>query len=448
MLTKPNQPQRDFITNVYKYNNNIFRAGWGTGKSLAIAHCAFLSIYDWELGVDGAFLGPTFGELERTLLRAWETVVPKGYYHISRGSDPHIKCYGWGGERPALIYLYSCATEKDEKRIEGANLGWGAFDEGQDLTESAVHRLRGRVRLPSVKRLRIFGGTLSESGTWVHHEFAKGTASVWRWAEGTLLDNQENLHPDYGKTLRGMLSPRLARSRIDNIFAPQDGQIYPEFDLLRHVSVDSIPLREDLPFYVGQDFNRAPMATTISQYDPDLDMDFIVGEIVEPNTTPLAARAVAQWFIDRGIDYRDYRKVVVYPDASGQSVNQITDSNNHAVFREEGFFVDALPCNPRVEHRDNAVSCRLLTSDGQVHLTIDPSCVQLIDAFQKLRDKGRSTSPHSHVLDALGYTLHRLHPITDGFLSEEDRAALETSEASRGAVLDSERAWQDSSTPF
>lgn len=454
MLVKPNNPQREFVTNVYQNDHCLFRAGWGTGKSLAIAWCAFLNIYDWEPGLDGAFLGPTFGELERTLLKAWEAVVPKGYYHIVRGADPHIKCYGWadegteGADRPAIIYLYSCATEKDEKRIEGANLAFAAFDEGQDCTESSVQRLLGRLRLKQANRLRLFGGALSESGTWVHQEHLKVEQSIWKQTIGSAYDNQENLNPQYIPNLRRVLSPRLARSRIDNVFTPQEGQVYPEFKPDVHVSYEPIALRPWLPFYVGQDFNNAPMATAIYQYDPDLDHGFFVGEIVEPNTTPLAARAVAQWFADRGIDWRDHRRVVVFPDASGKALNQIVPTNNHEIFRDEGFYVDALLANPPIETRDNSVSCRLLTGDGKHHLTIDSSCVNLIESFQKLRHKGRKTSPYSHVIDAAGYVIHRLHPINANRLSASEKEALASHDEQAGAALDSERAWQGSSTPY
>jgi hypothetical protein len=74
---------------------------------------------------------------------------------------------------------------------------------------------------------------------------------------------------------------------------------------------------------------------------------------------------------------------------------------------------------PRVVDRVNAVNAMLDPADGQVRLTMDPSCGELVsdletiswDAYGKV---DKSDPQRTHASDALGYCIARLFPIGSG----------------------------------
>src|SRR5688572_27940575 len=66
---------------------------WGVGKSVMCAYAAWLLATKYEPGLSGLFFAPTAGQLQRTLLKAWEERVarPGCYRVVTSGPNPRIE---------------------------------------------------------------------------------------------------------------------------------------------------------------------------------------------------------------------------------------------------------------------------------------------------------------------------------------------------------------------
>jgi len=76
--------------------------------------------------------------------------------------------------------------------------------------------------------------------------------------------------------------------------------------------------------------------------------------------------------------------------------------------------------NPPVVARVNSVNARLRSVDGTIRVRIDPKCQHLIRDFEGVQykkgsnDIDKAGAPElSHISDAFGYLIHRLHPMTE-----------------------------------
>lgn len=418
-----NTKQREIVRAAFfAFTLYVFTA-WGVGKSVALAYVAWKSLQRWAPGVDLCFVAPTMGQLQRTLVKAWEKVAdPRFYRLVKSGPEPRIEFFGG---RPATIYLFSADAEE---RIEGPSFGGAFVDECQDVPKSTIDRLRGRLRDVSVAMPRLVLGGLPESGTWAHEDLVvhplpglqvdfPADASPPRpetplWIRGKTEDNQEHLHPSYIPTLARTLPTNLFRSRVLGEFANPEGLVYPAFQRARHVR--PAPFQKGYRVVVGIDFNVTPyLPAVIYQEHPECDETWGVAEIVLPESSVKdLVPALLQWCEGQGIDHQDPTQIVLVPDASGAS-RAVTDlSSPHAILKKAGFVLDVPAANPEVSARDNAVDARLGTADGNTHLRFDPTgCARTIAAFEAVRREGRKRHPGNHLLDAAGYPLHRFHPV-------------------------------------
>ena len=109
------------------------------------------------------------------------------------------------------------------------------------------------------------------------------------------------------------------------------------------------------------------------------------------------------------------RRTIVYPDASGAqrrtSANGITD---HIILSNAGFQLKVGAINPAV--KDRIASVNSVLKHDNCRLTIDPTCVKVLNGLGKhvYKEGTRQPEKHSgldHFNDALGYMVNHLFPI-------------------------------------
>jgi hypothetical protein len=407
----PTPKQQEAIRAIYLNDNVLTVCAWGVGKSVVDAWAGYLSATDWEPGLDGFFFAPTFGQLHRTIVKAFVDVVarPGSYRLISSGVNPRIEI-PLPRRRLSTIYLLS-GEETTSARMEGINAAWGAGDELQDVRRSVWERAAGRIRHRQARRLRRWGSGLPESGTWLEEDLVVEPKPGLVWVQGQTMDNP-HLSPAYVENLRRTLPPNLFKSRVLGQFASPEGMVYAPFS--RETHVRPCPFNPALRVLIGQDFNNSPMASVILQ---EVGAEtWVVGEVIEPGTTSEHAQKLKAWLKARGVE-PDARgrfpreRVVVVPDASGSQRQHATGASDHAILVEAGFALDGPAANPLIKDRDNALLARLQTADGVRHLFVDPSCRRTIAALSGLKHEGRARSEHGHACDALGYPVHRYHAL-------------------------------------
>ena len=99
-----------------------------------------------------------------------------------------------------------------------------------------------------------------------------------------------------------------------------------------------------------------------------------------------------------------------YPDPAGKARSTTSRRSDHQILRDHGFLIRTKKSHPSHIDRLNALNRKLQDADGNIGMTIDPSCVYLIkDLEQCQRDKrgglDKSQINLTHALDACSYAI-------------------------------------------
>lgn len=414
------------LTTIYNNPLTFIAGGWGGSKTTSLVYAAYKSAFRWSPGLPGIMSAPTFGQLYTGFVERWRRYIPEELYTLYQsGAVPRIECYTPQGI--STIYL---ASGQHAQRIEGKEASWAGADEVQDMPD-LFERLVGRVRDPGASHLRFFAAGLTVQG-WMQEVLEDEKLGPVAWVRVKSTDNP-TLPKAYFENLKRRLNKRQYKIFALGEFAPPEKAIYPAFYHDQHVE-DFIPYDPSLPLLIGQDFNLNPMASTLVQMIPacalhDAPRCFhCVGEVIEEGTTVDQARKVAGLCLAEGFNYKDPRRVISIPDASGISGQHARGDSDVGVFMQEGFtvrgpawnalqkrlgFEPAGPCvNPYVRDRDNAVNAALENGEGLKRLYFSKrGCPKTIQAMANLTEKGRAHSIHDHPTAALGYVIAYLDPI-------------------------------------
>jgi hypothetical protein len=155
------------------------------------------------------------------------------------------------------------------------------------------------------------------------------------------------------------------------------------------------------------DFNLDPMSAVVCvrHHDTLLAIDEVV--MWGSNTDEMAQELRTR--------YPD-KRVIIYPDpASRQRKTSAGGRTDLSILQNAGFEVKAKTRHALVRDRINAVNSRLLSSDGQRKLLIDPKCKQTIESLERQTYKEGTSVPNKdgfdHMNDALGYLVEYLFPV-------------------------------------
>ena len=165
------------------------------------------------------------------------------------------------------------------------------------------------------------------------------------------------------------------------------------------------------------DFNLDPMSAVVCvrHHDTLLAIDEVV--MWGSNTDEMAQELRAR--------YPD-KRVIIYPDpASRQRKTSAGGRTDLSILQNAGFEVKAKTRHALVRDRINAVNSRLLSSDGQRKLLIDPKCKQTIESLERQTYKEGTSIPNKdgfdHMNDALGYLVEYLFPVRTERIVEQPR---------------------------
>ena len=233
------------------------------------------------------------------------------------------------------------------------------------------------------------------------------TQHDWKPFSYTTLEGG-NVPPEEIEAAREDLDERSFKQEYEASFINYQGQIYynwnPELHLQRR-SIDDMPRNEIL--HVAMDFNIDPLVAAVCRITGDeihvIDEVYINGS----NTYEMAEELKRRYPVNR---------MYVYPDASGQARKTSSNTSDHNILRQAGFTLKVKGINPPVKDRLAAVNASLLSGTGQVRLTIDPKCKNVISCISKQTYKEGTQIPdkssgHDHLNDALGYLVHWINPI-------------------------------------
>jgi hypothetical protein len=300
----------------------------------------------------------------------------------------------------------------DFERLRGTNLAWFGLDELTYTQEESWLRLEGRLRDPKATRQCGFAAWTPKGYDWVYRKFVVNRPPAYDliYAQGS-----ENRHllardPDFYERLRDSYDERFYAQEVLGEYLSLDGnRVYRSFAQGEHIEGRSINMVK--PLMWALDFNVDPMSSVIAQIRDG--RVHVFDEIVLRHAT---TKQACQEFLKR---YPKHQPGVwVYGDASGFA-QQTTGLSDYDMLREEFGLLCMYPMelkvprsNPHVRDRINLVNTKLKSANGDIGLTVDPKCKELIMDFEQVAYKGDTGQidkdrdrMRTHASDALGYLI-------------------------------------------
>jgi len=394
--------QQCFLASIYFGFETFGLGGVRSGKTTVTVEAAIQAAFEWEPGETGILAAPTWGQLERNLLTPWRELAPKGRWTIINDpKDPRIECYLGGGKISKIIL----ASGRNPETLEGATAAWGAGTELQQM-QGFWAQVRRRVSSKTAKKIRLWGDGLTVEG-WLTLEVQTAGIGVIYFST---FDNEHNLAAGYLRNLQKRLTARQWAIYVLGKWAGAEDAIFPNFSRAIHAT-NPVHFRPGCRVFVGQDFNLNPMTSIFSHWvGGEL---LIFDELIQPNTTQEQASAIVQWAKDRGIDWKDDKKLIVVPDGSG-AYRQQSGLTNFFLFKQAGLNLGIFGKNPLKIDGDQAVLVLLENALKEHHLFLDPDhCPRTVEALSQFRHKDRAVKNHplSHPVEAVRYLAHYLAPI-------------------------------------
>ena len=267
---------------------------------------------------------------------------------------------------------------------------------------------------------------------------ANGFDALWEMAEKGNKDSPEYTPgfrtwkiptPDCGLPSGSPEAIRFAKSTMSPAQFNQEylilptaltGRICPDYDM--DLNESTISLDPKKPLLISMDFNVAFMIATINQIEvyeehhPNGRLKYreerihCIDEFTQTNTTTdKFARALFA-------KYSDWKgNLIVYPDASGSARKTSSDTNDHAILRDNGFRIQTNRANPAHEMRINSFNRMVLDALGRRKYFVNKRCKNVIKSLIGLtyNSEGKidKKSGYDHAYDAASYLIAYLYPI-------------------------------------
>jgi hypothetical protein len=376
----------------------------GSGKSQALCQEAIRLSYlnPGRLGLIGA---PTYPMLrDATQVALFEILAANGIpYEHNRGENTLL--FKDTGSR----ILFRPVEEFE--RLRGTNLAWFGLDELTYTQEEAWLRLEGRLRDPQATRLCGFAVWTPKGFDWVYRKFVTANRKPGYFV--VLAKPFENRHllekvGDFYERLKDSYDEKFYAQEVLGDYLNMDsGRVYSAFRAEQHVQ--PAPVNPALPLEWALDFNVDPMASVIAQSSGG--HVWVVDEIyLRDSTTAEACEEFTRRYPNHGPG------VVIYGDSSGKQ-RQTSGWTDYGII-EECFRTSAHTqtrmhvekSNPAVRDRISLVNRQFRSAAGDIGLTIDPKCKELIRDLEEVCYKAESGEidknrdrMRTHASDALGY---------------------------------------------
>lgn len=374
-------------------------SGYGGGKTFAACHKAMTLMLS-NAGYDGIITEPNYPLLVQILIPELKKALEffEIPYRLSV-ADTIFYC-SVGGVETRII----CKSMESVDRIIGINAAWVVMDEfdtaKQELAYGAYLKLLARIRVGNVKQMVIV--STPEGFKAMYRIFvSEKNRGDKRLIKAKTADNKY-LDKNYIETLRAIYPSNMLGAYLDGEFLNLTaGSVYPEFNRLLNATNEVINATE--PLHIGMDFNVGKMATAVCVLRNDTP--HAVAEHTGMLDTPTTIALLKARYPDH--------KIIIYPDASGQSRKSNNASETDlTLLRQAGFQVMVNFSNPAVKDRILTVGKMVESRDFKINPDL---CPELVEAFEKQAyDKNGEpdkTSGFDHLLDAIGYLISYRYPI-------------------------------------
>lgn len=290
--------------------------------------------------------------------------------------------------------------------LRGVGLDYLVLDEFAEMNKEAWFEVL-RPTLADKQGGALFIGTPKGFSNWAHDMFLMEEKSKqWKSFQYTTIDGG-NVPDEEIQAAKQDLDERSFRQEFLATFEEYAGRVYLSFNRKQNVK----PYEGNIPhtIYVGCDFNIDPMSAVLFAREGDTLHVFDEVRIFSSNTNEL---------VDEITNRYPRARIIAFPDPAGAqrktSAGGITDIR---ILQNAGWTVKANRKHTPIRDRVNAVNARLQSASGDVFLYVDPKCKHTIEGLEKQIFKEGTSQPDKssgldHMMDALGYAVDGLYPIT------------------------------------
>ena len=379
-------------------------SGYGGGKTFSAARKA-VHLATLNPGVDGIVTEPTFPLLTQVMFP--ELAASLEYFGVKYKFNKVESIFycDINGAQTRII----CGSMENYDRLIGINAAWCVCDEfdtsKMDVAYSAYVKLLGRLRKGSVRQMVIV--STPEGFRAMHKIFVLEHDSTKRLIQARTEDNY-HLPQDYIDTLKSQYPSQLIEAYLGGQFVNlTSGTVYYAYDRARCRSTETI--RDGEPLFIGQDFNVGKMASTI--YVKRSNGWHAVAELCDLFDTPDVIRVLK--------DRYSAHRIIIYPDASGQSRKSVGASQSDvALFQQAGFEVRVNSRNPAVKDRVLAMNKALEIGQVWVNDRTCPTTARGLE--QQAYDKNGEPDKQGgcdHQCDATSYVISYEMPVVKPVLN-------------------------------
>lgn len=303
--------------------------------------------------------------------------------------------------------MFFCRTMDNYEDFRGFEISDFWVDEKAYAKHQAMKVLRGRMRAPGTRMFRGLGTTSPAGFNWFYDEVVVTPIKNSRLVRAKTKDNI-HLPDSYEEDLRGSYDAKMVAQELDGDFVNLNA--LPTYYAWHRGLIDpDLDYNDDLPIYIGMDFNVNPMTAVLFQVTED-SIHFI-DEVYLDDGAHSNTYGMADKLIEMG-----FEGCTVVPDATGKALktSAVHGKSDHVILREKGFTVMSNPSNPHVADRYlcmNGLMSKKSLITGRPRLLVHPRCIKLVRDFEQMSRNGEHEDFISHISDAAGYGAWKFFPI-------------------------------------
>lgn len=386
--------QDDFLYSTAIHTGLV--GGFGCGKTF-IGVLKTVSKKMQYPGIPVAYYLPTYGLIRDVAIPSFEEVLTNHniQYTLNKSEKTFFTTFG-------NIVLRSM---DDPSMIVGYQCGYSLVDEADILPKKKMDQAykkiiaRNRIKLPDGAENSTDFVSTPEGFKFLYNFFVKESRPNRVLIRGKTESNK-HLPPSYIETLKDSYSENELLAYLDGEFVNlTSGTVYHAFD--RKVNHSNREIEPNDILHVGMDFNITKMSAVI--HVTDKDKVTAVEEVTGAFDTADMISILKERY--------PKRKIVVYPDASGNARNTAGESDIK-LLRKARFTIRVNNRNPSVRDRITTANGGFRNGKGKTTYFVNTNnCPDYTEALEKLPYKNGvpdKDSGFDHITDAGTYCYHSL----------------------------------------
>ena len=442
---KPNSTLARFHNDDFNFIRGVM-GPIGSGKSLGMCMEIFYRSFKQEPDKNGvrktrwAVVRQSYPELRSTTLKTWTDWFPDHICHITY-TAPITGNLDYrlpdGTQVDCEIYFLALDNPKDAKKVLSLELTGAWINEAREISPTVLDAITGRVgRYPKKADAKItWSGIIMDTNPpdndhWWYKMAEEVQPKGWKfyrqppallkinnqWVDNPRAENIENLdlgYEYYKRLIPGKKDEWIKVYVQGDYGIIMDGKpVYPEFNDIKHVSLDTLKPMRGLSLILGFDFGLTP-ACAIGQLTPKGKLMILDEKISENMGIRQFGMEVIKPMLANDYTGMNY---VAWCDPAGKQRTQTDESTCVQELEKLGITVQPAPTNLFVPRREAVAYYLNRMVDGEPAFIISRKCNHIRKAFQggymyeRVQVKGDDRfkdapvkNTYSHISDALQY---------------------------------------------